>query len=104
MLEGVLARPRYGPMLGRLANSSPFTYAYYVDVSFEETLCRHASKPNAHEFGEKEMRGWWLENDVLGFRGEKRLGAELSLKESLGLIVSEIAKPQCSSSELMGAF
>ena len=97
VLEGVLARSRYGPMLGRLANSHPFTYAYYVDVSFEEMLYRHASKPNAHEFGEKEMRGWWLENDVLGFPGEKRLGAELSLKESIGLIVSEIGKPQRSS-------
>ena len=97
VLEGILARSRYGPMLGRLANSHPFTYAYYVDISFEETRCRHASKPNAHEFGEKEMRGWWLENDVLGFLGEKRLSAELSLKESIGLIVSEIGKPQRSS-------
>ncbi len=96
VLEGIFARSRYGPMLGRLANSSPFTYAYYVDVSFEETLCRHASKPNAHEFGEKEMRGWWLENDVLGFPGEKRLGVELSFEESIGLIVSEIGNPNVS--------
>ncbi len=85
-------------MLGRLANSYPFIYAYYVDVSFEETLCCHASKSNAHEYGEKEIRGWWLENDILGFRGEKRLGAESSLQESIGLIVSEIGKPSCSSS------
>ena len=73
VLEGVLARSRYGPMLGRLANSHPFTYAYYVDVSFEETRCRHAGKPNAPEFGEKEMRGWWLEK-----RRPRLLGREAS--------------------------
>lgn len=97
VLEGILARSRYGPMLGRLATSHSFTYAYYIDVSFEETLCRHANKPNAHEFGEKEMRGWWLENDVLGFPGEKHLSVELSFEESIGLIVSEIGKFQRSS-------
>ena len=38
---------------------------YYLDIPFEETLRRHKSKPNAHEFGEKELREWWHEEDVL---------------------------------------
>lgn len=38
-------------------------YAYYFDISFEETLRRHQTKPNCHSFGEKEMRRWWREKD-----------------------------------------
>lgn len=38
-------------------------YAYYFDLPFEETLKRHQTKSNCHEFGEEEMRRWWKEKD-----------------------------------------
>ena len=38
-------------------------YAYYFDLPFEETLKRHKTKPNCQEFGENEMRRWWIEKD-----------------------------------------
>lgn len=38
-------------------------YAYYFDLPFEETLRRHQTKPNCHEFGEEAMRSWWQEKD-----------------------------------------
>ena len=40
-------------------------YAYYFELTFEETLRRHALKPNAKDFGEREMRDWWKESDYL---------------------------------------
>ena len=34
-------------------------YAYYFDLSFEETVRRHNTRNR--EFGEKDMRRWWRE-------------------------------------------
>ena len=38
-------------------------YAYYFDIPFEETLKRHKTRAKSEEFGEKEMREWWVEKD-----------------------------------------
>ena len=38
-------------------------YAYYFDMSFEETLKRHQTRACRDEFGEKEMKSWWREKD-----------------------------------------
>lgn len=71
ILEGILVTKKYGPMLRHLANRFDEVYVYYLDIPFEETLRRHATKPNAHEFGEKEMREWWNDRDYLVISNEK---------------------------------
>src|SRR5690625_4234401 len=40
-------------------------YAYYFDISFEEPLIRHKTRPKASDFGESEMRKWWRDKDYL---------------------------------------
>lgn len=60
-------------MLHKLASNFDEVYVYYFDIPFEETLVRHASKSNTHEFGEKEMREWWNEKDYLNMPNEKIL-------------------------------
>lgn len=70
VLEGILYFPRYGKMLAHLARKCPDHYFFYFDVSFAETLKRHATKPNAHEFGEKEMREWYKPNQQTRFDNE----------------------------------
>ena len=56
IIEGILVRERYGEMLHELASLFDETHAYYFDISPEETLRRHETKPNAHEFGETQIR------------------------------------------------
>ena len=73
ILEGIFAAKKYGAMLQKLASNFDEVYVYYFDIPFEETLLRHASKSNAHEFGEKEMREWWNEKDYLNMPNEKIL-------------------------------
>ncbi len=63
---------------------------YYFDVSFAETVCRHATKPNAHEFGEAEMRQWWKDQDVLGVSGERRIGEQLAQAEIVDMIYRDV--------------
>jgi predicted kinase len=60
VVEGILHPERYGDMLRGLARDHHgTTLAYFWDLSFEETVRRHATKAKAAEFGEDEMREWW---------------------------------------------
>ena len=67
------------------------TYAYYFDLSFEETLKRHDQKLNSFEFGESEMRRWWREKDFLNNISEKAIQKEMSLDNIVDFIYKDIA-------------
>lgn len=95
ILEGILSAKKYGTMLNELASKFDETYVYYFDLPFEETLVRHALKPNAHEFGEKEMREWWKEKDYLGMSGEKILHKELGIDDIVREIINDINVAKC---------
>ena len=59
VVEGILYAENYGPMLRNLARDHRgVTSCYLYDLTFEETLRRHATKTDA-TFGEPEMRTWW---------------------------------------------
>lgn len=93
ILEGILSRKKYGQMLEKLrADFDGEVKAFYMDVPFEETLRRHATKPNAHEFGEAEMRQWWKDKDYLGWDCEVILPGELEQDETVKTIIKHLAK------------
>ena len=90
ILEGILSAKKYGTMLTEVMSKFDEVYVYYFDLPFEETLRRHSTKPNAHEFGEKEMREWWKEKDYLGSKNERILGEDLSAGELVELILGDV--------------
>lgn len=93
ILEGILNAKWYNKLFTRLEKE--FTneiFAYYFDIPFEETLQRHKQKPNAHEFGEKEMREWWNEKDLLNNIPEVCVHKELSLDEVVNRIYKDVIK------------
>lgn len=90
ILEGIFSAKKYGSMLSRLASKFDEVFVYYFDIPFEETLLRHASKSNAHEFGEKEMLEWWNEKDYLGMLGEKILHENLGRDDIVREIINDI--------------
>lgn len=61
-------------------------YSYYFDLPFEETLKRHKTKPNCYEFGENELRKWWVNKDLSSILNENMITKERN-KES---IINEI--------------
>lgn len=65
-------------------------YAYYYDIPFEETLRRHQTKPNMHEFGENEMRGWWKEKDYIGLIEERIIAQQMEQEETVEMIYNDI--------------
>ncbi len=89
ILEGILYFPRYKFMLKRLVERCPNNYFYYFDVSLDESLKRHATKPNAHEFGEKEIREWYRYLDLTNFTSEKIIPESYSLEQSVKTILED---------------
>ena len=93
ILEGILNSKWYKKLFQNLLDefNSP-VFAYYFDIPFEETLNRHKLKPNSHEFGEKEMREWWNEQDLLDIIPEVCLHKELNLNEIVDIIYQDVLK------------
>lgn len=90
LLEGILARSRYGRMLQSLCDDHRgTTTVFYMDISLEETLRRHASRPLSAQFGGEVMREWYCERDLLACGGEIVIGEGSSLEETVRRIVSE---------------
>ncbi|HEX4088537.1 MAG TPA: AAA family ATPase [Trebonia sp.] len=88
IVEGILNADHYGRMLaGLIADYATLARAYYLDVPWAETLRRHASKPQAGEYGESEMRGWFREHDVLPGGLEQVIPASSSLDETVRRIL-----------------
>ena len=81
ILEGIMYADWYKPLF-ELAVQLYDTkiYAYYFDLPFEETLKRHQTKPNWHEFGEEAMRGWWREKDFSDILNETSITSEKDIE------------------------
>ncbi|WP_052423906.1 AAA family ATPase [Nonomuraea candida] len=87
LLEGILARSRYGEMLrGLFRDHRGTSHAYYLDVSWEETLRRHETRPQRTRFGPDDMRQWYLERDVLTGVAETVVDESSTLAGTVGLI------------------
>lgn len=93
ILEGILNSKWYNNLFERLLNEFESNiFAYYFDIPFEETLERHKQKPNAHEFGEAEMREWWHEKDLLQCIPETLLGQELEKDEIVNMMYEKVTE------------
>jgi len=91
ILEGILSSKVYEKLFDKIKYLyEDNTYAYYFDLTFEETLKRHAQRSTAHEFGETEMRTWWLEKDCLPNISEKQLNAKMSKADIVDLILKDL--------------
>ena len=93
ILEGILDATCYRQLFEELKNEfGSNIYAYYYDLPFEETLLRHETKPNKHEFGESDMRRWWSEKDYIGIISEKILTKEDSQTDTVEKIYLDVTK------------
>ena len=90
VLEGILYAAHYGEMLARLREDhAGRSFFYYMDVPFEETLVRHATKPLAGKYGRAEMSSWWREHDFLPGGFEQVLTADLTVDAAVARITAD---------------
>jgi predicted kinase len=87
IVEGILDRRRYGPMLADVIgrHRGP-TFVYYLEVSFEETLRRHETRPQASDFTGAQMRDWYQPRDTLDLPGEVIIPERSTIEETIALI------------------
>jgi len=89
IVEGILYAAHYGGMLTALgADHRGRSCFYYLDVSFEETVRRHAGKVQASDYGRTEMSGWYRERDLLPEVTEEVFTEDMSLDAMVGRVMA----------------
>jgi predicted kinase len=90
VLDGILYADRYEQMLAGLnADHLGRSYFYYLDVSMDETLRRHTTRPQAAEFGPDDMRSWYRPRDLLSSIRERIVPETSTLQQTTTLILEE---------------
>jgi predicted kinase len=94
IVEGIMYADRYGDMLESLARDHRGRSCfYYLDVDFAETLRRHATKPQADEYGATQLRDWYRPGDLLPSGIEQALPADSTLEASVERIMKDLDLP-----------
>jgi predicted kinase len=89
VLEGILAAARYAEVIGSLWRAHRGrSFCFYLEVSLEETLRRHATRPQAADFGEEQMRSWYLPADLLGLDGEQVIAQSSTVEETVARVIA----------------
>lgn len=87
ILEGIMYANWYKPLFELAVELyEKNIFAYYFDLTFEETLKRHQTKSSRNEFGEEAMRRWWREKDYSNVLNEVSITSEKDVEG----IVTEI--------------
>lgn len=88
ILEGIFGSERYGELLIKLGRDhAGQTRHYYFDLTFDETVRRHATRPLATEVTADQMREWYRPQDLLGLPGEMVINSDHRLDETVRLII-----------------
>jgi hypothetical protein len=90
IIEGILRADHYGEMITALiSDHADSAFAYLLDVPLEETLRRHATKPQDVKYGEAEMRRWYREIDLLPGGIEQIIPADSALEATVTKLTAD---------------
>ena len=93
ILEGILPAEVYMPLFELAVQEyGKDIFAFYYDLPFEETLQRHATKPNRADFGEQDMRRWWIEKDFINMIPEKIISKDFSISDTVEMIYNMVSE------------
>lgn len=84
VLEGILAADHYGQMLRDLiGDHTGSSICVYLDVPWDETVRRHATRPQGAEFTTEQMAGWFEPDDRLRVEDEMVVSQESTAEETV---------------------
>jgi GNAT superfamily N-acetyltransferase/predicted kinase len=90
VLDGILAASRYERILaGLVRDHAGPAFFYYLDVGLDETIRRHATRPEATAFSADDMRGWYLPRDLLSAISERVIAEASTLADTVDRILAE---------------
>jgi adenylate kinase family enzyme len=88
ILEGILGPKSYDKILDDIiARHTGESFIYYFDVSFEETVRRHATRKT--NFGPEDMRGWYPASYRSAQHPERVIPEFSRLEETVSRILTE---------------
>lgn len=91
ILEGILRSEWYEPLFVRIAELyQDNIYAYYFELSFEETVRRHSLRSQHSEFGRKELKKWFRPHNYIQNIEEKLIYEDESVDQILHNIFFDI--------------
>jgi hypothetical protein len=99
IIEGILHAERYATMLTELATDHRGTTTfYYLDISYAESLRRHATRPQSAEFGPEHMTEWYRHRDLLHVPGEQLVPESSTLQQTAaGILRDGFRRPDLAS-------
>jgi predicted kinase len=117
VVEGILHTGQYGqPLRELIAGHRGPVSAYWLDVSFDETVRRHRSRPEPIPVTAEQMREWYAPLDVLGLPCEQIIGESVGFEDSVEQILHgsglaavapltpcPVACPRCAEKRLSDA-
>ena len=92
IVEGILSKPKYRDILMELMNAPDCNSAvFYIDVSIEETIERHKTKPIASEVTDEQLRSWYQPKNYLDVPGEVIIDETYTLEQTVDVIKKAIS-------------
>ena len=89
IIEGIMRMKYYEPLFEKLKQLNPHqTYFYYFDISFDETVRRHATKAGV-DFGEAELRQWFKADDYSHSDNEILIPETNTLEATITAIIKQ---------------
>jgi hypothetical protein len=90
VLEGILHTGQYGVLLRELIAGHPGSSSvFWMEVGFDETLRRHAGRPEMAHVTADMMRSWYSPLDLLGVPGEQVIAEESSVEDTVAAILHD---------------
>lgn len=90
ILEGILHTGQYGALLRELIAEHPGpSPVFWMNVSFDETLRRHAGRPDLAHISAETMASWYVPDDLLGIDGEQIIREQSTVEESVAAILHD---------------
>ncbi|GGK79411.1 AAA family ATPase [Mangrovihabitans endophyticus] len=88
VLEGILHTGQYGALLRELIAEHPGRSAvFWMDVSFDETVRRHAGRPGMAHISAETMASWFAADNLLGVDGEQRIAQDSTVEDSVAAVL-----------------
>jgi predicted kinase len=89
ILDGILYADRYEPILAGLnSDHLGLSRFYYLDISIDESLRRHTTRPQAADFGADDMRKWYRPRDLLTSIREWVIPETSCLQQTTALVLA----------------
>lgn len=90
VVEGIMPTTGYAGMFAGLAREyAGSAYFYYLDIPFEETVRRHATRDKASAFSGDDMAEWYRPKDLLDQPRETVIDETSSLEATVQQILTE---------------